>query len=338
MLNLDSKTPGSAEPILVAEKLSKSYGRRLALRELSFILEAGQILGLLGPNGAGKTTAIRILTTILPPCSGQFFIDGVGMESPEKLRSKIGVLPESFGFPGQWTAMEFVVYFAQLYGYALADAEKKSWRLLEEVGLQNRANSPIGRYSRGMRQRLGIARAFINDPLVVFLDEPTLGLDPRGQKELLLFVRKLAKERNTGVILCSHFLSEIEDFCDEVVILNSGSVVAKGPVDKVIGQVYDQAPRMHQVRVRVSPARIQDAWQRLEGLREVANVATEGERAGWLRVELANSDDAHTEENHPIGNRILETLIRSEIPILDFETGTGRLENALLWLTAARRE
>ncbi|RMD96830.1 MAG: ABC transporter ATP-binding protein, partial [Calditrichaeota bacterium] len=235
-------------------------------------------------------------------------------------------------------AMEFVVYFAQLYGYALADAEKKSWRLLEEVGLQNRANSPIGRYSRGMRQRLGIARAFINDPLVVFLDEPTLGLDPRGQKELLLFVRKLAKERNTGVILCSHFLSEIEDFCDEVVILNSGSVVAKGPVDKVIGQVYDQAPRMHQVRVRVSPARIQDAWQRLEGLREVANVATEGERAGWLRVELANSDDAHTEENHPIGNRILETLIRSEIPILDFETGTGRLENALLWLTAARRE
>ncbi|RME01746.1 MAG: ATP-binding cassette domain-containing protein, partial [Calditrichaeota bacterium] len=116
MLNLDLKTPGSAEPILVAEKLSKSYGRRLALRELSFILKAGQILGLLGPNGAGKTTAIRILTTILSPCSGQFFIDGVGMESPEKLRSKIGVLPESFGFPGQWTAMEFVVYFAQLYG------------------------------------------------------------------------------------------------------------------------------------------------------------------------------------------------------------------------------
>ena len=224
--------------ILLAEDLRKSYGRIPALRGLSFSLKAGRVLGLLGPNGAGKTTTIRILTTILEPSSGHFFVDGISSEYPERIRRKIGVLPESLGFPKQITGIEFLTFFGQLYGRTATEARTYGLALLKEVGLQPRAKSLIGTYSRGMLQRLGIARSLVNEPMVVFLDEPTLGLDPRGQQELLSLVLRIARERNAGVVLCSHVLSEIEAVCDDVVILSSGQVVATGSVAEVIGSFF----------------------------------------------------------------------------------------------------
>jgi ABC-2 type transport system ATP-binding protein len=223
------------DAVLSAHDLSKAYGSLMALRGLSFSLQRGRVLGLLGPNGAGKTTAIRILTTMIEPSAGHFFIDGFGAEDPNRIRARIGVLPESLAFYKQITGLECLTYFGRLYGRSAAEARSIGQELLEEVGLGERARSLIGTYSRGMRQRLGIARALINDPVVVFLDEPTLGLDPRGQQELLGLVRGIATDREAGVILCSHFLSEIEEVCDDVVILSAGQVVAQGSVAEVIG-------------------------------------------------------------------------------------------------------
>jgi len=217
--------PRQDHPILSAHDLHKSYGPRPALRGLSFSLEAGRILGFLGPNGAGKTTAIRILTTILEPDAGHFVVDGISSEHPDQIRRKIGVLPENLGFPRQITGIEYLTYFGQLYGMEAAQARDSGQKLLEEVGLQQRAKSLISTFSHGMRQRIGIARALINSPAIVFFDEPTLGLDPRGQQELLALIQRVARERNTGVILCSHLLGEVETTCDDVVILNRGEVV-----------------------------------------------------------------------------------------------------------------
>ena len=276
-----TRTSGGGRLILNAENLRKSYGPREALCGLTFSLQAGRILGFLGPNGAGKTTAIRILTTILQPDAGHFVIDGIPSEYPEKIRQRIGVLPESLGFHKQMSGIECLIFFGRLYGQTYADAKTRGEALLKDVGLDHRSRSLIGTYSRGMRQRLGIARALVNDPAVVILDEPTLGLDPKGQQELLTIIRWIARERNTGVILCSHLLPEVESVCDDVVILSSGSVVARGTAAEVIGTNRPDALQRTSIRVQVpqasacsGPARPRSAAERPESRRQ------RGEEAG----------------------------------------------------------
>ena len=311
--------------VLVAEDLRKSYGPRQALRGLTFSLNAGRILGFLGPNGAGKTTSIRILTTIMPPDSGRFMVDGIGWDRPEEIRQRIGVLPETFGLPKQMTGLEYVTYFGQLYGRPAGEARTRALALLEEVGMERRARSLVGSYSHGMRQRLGIARALVNDPVVVFLDEPTLGLDPRGQRELLGLVRQVAQERGAGVILCSHLLAEVESVCDDVVILSSGEVVARGPVREVVGRTERNV-----IRVRVPEPSIAESQKALAAVAAVKDVATtNGGATGWLRIRTDEAA-AGDQRNH---NAVLEALIRAGIPVLSFEPEGGRLQDVFLQLT-----
>lgn len=224
------------EPVIIAENLTKTYDKTTVLQELSFSLKKGEILGFLGPNGAGKTTAIRILTTILEQTAGNFYVCGTCGDNPDNIRQVIGVLPESNGFPESVTAIEFLTYHGELYGLKHKDARERGKILLQEVGLNGKENKLISTYSRGMRQRLGIARALINNPSVLFLDEPTLGLDPKGQEELMALIRKVATERHAGIIFCSHLLSEVERFCDNVIILRQGSVVAQGSVSDIIAK------------------------------------------------------------------------------------------------------
>jgi ABC-2 type transport system ATP-binding protein len=309
----------------VAEGLRKTYGPRHALRGLSFTLKAGRLLGFLGPNGAGKTTSIRILTTIMEPDAGRFSVDGVSNEYPEQIRRRIGVLPESFGLPKQMTGIEYLTYFGQLYGRTASDARTVGMELLEEVGLKQRARSLVSTYSHGMRQRIGIARALVNDPVVVFLDEPTIGLDPRGQQELLSLVQQIAQDRSAGVILCSHLLSEVESVCDDVVILSSGEIVASGTVSDVIGKTEQNV-----MRIRVPFESLEEAQRELAAIPSVRRVAPASAMQGWIRVEL---DESAAEDVH-INNRVLETLLRAEIPILSFEPEGGRLQDVFLQLTA----
>jgi ABC-2 type transport system ATP-binding protein len=322
----------STPPILVATDLRKSYGNRPALRGLTLSLEPGRILGFLGPNGAGKTTAIRILTTMMEPDGGSFTVDGVGSENPEEIRRRIGVLPESLGFHKHMTGLETLTFFGRLYGLSAKDARAKSRALLKEVGLEARATSTVGSYSRGMRQRLGIARTLVNDPAVVFLDEPTLGLDPRGQQELLELIRDVAGSRRVAIVLCSHALPEVESVCDDVIILNVGQVVASGPVADVIGRTQREVMQRNSIRLQVPPESIAAAQHALAAVANVARVTATGETAGWLRVDLVSTDGASTQAR-AINNKILEALIRGDIAVLNFETEGGRLQEVFLHLT-----
>jgi ABC-2 type transport system ATP-binding protein len=221
--------------------VEKRYGSLVAVADLSFEVAEGEILGVLGPNGAGKTTAIRVLTTILAPTRGTFAVAGIPHTRAAEIRRRIGVLPESAGYPEHQTGEEYLRYHARLYDCSRAGARAVAAVLLDEVGLADRARSLISTYSRGMRQRLGIARALVNEPQAVFLDEPTLGLDPAGQRQMLAIVRRIAQERGATVLLSTHLLAEVEETCSRVLILNRGRAVALGTVAEVAARAA--APR-----------------------------------------------------------------------------------------------
>jgi ABC-2 type transport system ATP-binding protein len=329
--SVDSRTSGGEPLVLVAQDLRMFYGPREALRGLSFSLRAGRILGFLGPNGAGKTTAIRILTTILEPSAGHFTIDGITSDDPQGIRRRIGVLPESLGFQKHMTGQECLTYFGRLFGRTAAVARANALTLLKEMGLEARGRSLTGSYSRGMRQRLGIARALVNEPAVLFLDEPTLGLDPRGQQELLELIGRIAHERKVAIVLCSHVLSDIEVVCDDVLIMNLGEVVARGTVAEVIGGARGEEAQQNVIRIHVALAAVTKAQHVLETVSVVRKVTATGGDGTWLRVELLPSAGGAS------NNVVLAALARADIPILSFEAERGRLQDAFLHLTEAAR-
>jgi ABC-2 type transport system ATP-binding protein len=262
-----------------AKAVAKRYGSLVAVEDLTFTAQAGEILGVLGPNGAGKTTAIRVLTTILEPTRGTFSVAGMPHTRPAEIRRRIGVLPESAGYPDRQTGAEFLRYHARLYGQSRAGARSVAAQLLAEVGLADRASSLIGTYSRGMRQRLGIARALVNEPSVLFLDEPTLGLDPAGQRQILGTIRRISTERGATVLLSTHLLAEVEETCTRVLILNKGHVAAEGTVTEIVQRAA--APRNAVIRVAA-----QDVGRAREAL------AASGVSVQAIELEGARLSDA----------------------------------------------
>jgi ABC-2 type transport system ATP-binding protein len=312
-----------------AHGVRKRYGALVALDDLSFAVEAGEILGVLGPNGAGKTTAIRVLTTILAPTSGGFSVAGEPHTHQTEIRRRIGVLPESSGYPQQQTGEEYLGYYARLYGGSATGSRTLVRGLLEEVGLNDRRRSLIASYSRGMCQRLGIARALVNEPRVVFLDEPTLGLDPAGQRQILTLVRRLARERGATVLLCTHLLAEVEELCTRVLILNRGRVVADGTVAEIVSRAA--APRS--ARLRVAAENREQALRVIAGTHGIERVEPADGQPGSLAVTLAPTGGRSADESM---RDALRALLDAEIPLDSFELEGARLSDAFLAMTGAQ--
>jgi len=310
-------------PAIQAEGLAKRYGAVVALDHLTFTLGPGEILGVLGPNGAGKTTAIRILTTILAPDAGSFSVAGVPHTRPAEIRRQVGVVPESAGYPERQTGEEFLRYHARLFGLSRAGAAARSRHLLAQVGLADRGASLIAGYSRGMRQRLGIARALLNDPQVVFLDEPTLGLDPAGQRQMLDLIRSVAGDRGATVLLCTHLLAEVEEVCSRVLILNRGRVAADGTVSEVARRAA--APRS--ARLQVLAEHADRARRVLAAAAGVDGVESANGLPGSLTVTLDRAADAEA------ANVGLRALTDAGIPVIAFELEGARLSDAFLAMT-----
>ncbi len=209
---------------ITASNLTKSYGATKAVDELALQVRRGEFFAFLGPNGAGKTTTIRMLTGIVNPDQGEIAINAVPIRDRARVARAIGVLPESQGFYEWMTGGEYLAFFARLYRMP---EDNRVSRLLDQVGLRRQSEKKIGAYSRGMRQRLGIARALINDPIILFLDEPTLGLDPQGQEDIRTLLRTLNQNGMT-IFYSSHLLEEVSELCSRIAILNKGRLVAEG--------------------------------------------------------------------------------------------------------------
>jgi ABC-2 type transport system ATP-binding protein len=308
--------------------LTKRYGDRTAIEDVSFTARSGDIVGLLGPNGAGKTTTIRLLTTVLTPTSGEFRIAGQPWTSPTEVRRRVGVLPESSGYPSFQSGYEYLRYHARLYGLSDSKASSVANSLLAEVGLDERSAARVSNYSRGMRQRLGIARALVNDPSVVFLDEPNLGLDPAGQSQVLEIVRHVAQQRGATVVLSTHTLSEVEEVCSQVLILNKGRLVASGTV----GDVMRTAVVERSAELRVPANLIERARQALTTLPDLAIESTDG-RPDLLRISLRTAASPSADESGERLNAAVVAVAAANVPVLSYEMEGARLSDAFLHMT-----
>ena len=224
--------------IVQTHRLSKTFRSGLlkrvdvqALKDVSLSVEKGEIFGLLGPNGAGKTTFVKILLSVIRPTGGEAQILGSTLGSLA-VREKSGYLPENHRYPAFLTGLQTLHFFGRLHGLLGRALDDRSRSLLELVGLKNWANVKIKRYSKGMLQRLGMAQALLNEPELLFLDEPTDGVDPVGRKEIRDLLKEL-KSHGTTIFLNSHLLSEVEAISDRVAILNRGEVLRVGTVDEM---------------------------------------------------------------------------------------------------------
>ncbi len=220
--------------VIVTEGLEKNFGAVTALRGLSLRVSDG-VFGFIGVNGAGKTTTIKILVGALRPSGGTAHVLGYDcVEESLKVRQKIGVLHENPSFPKNTSGLDYLTFVAQLYGSSQAEAKKQSRGLLEEVGLSSYEKRPIGGYSAGMRQRLGLAQALVGNPELVMLDEPTANLDPIGRSEMLRKIRELHTDKGVNFLISSHILPELQSVCDYIGIINDGVILEQGKVQEVV--------------------------------------------------------------------------------------------------------
>ena len=220
--------------VIETEGLTKVYNGQVAVDQLSFTLAEGEVFGFLGPNGAGKTTTLLMLLGLTEPTSGKAEVLGIDpTRQPIKVKGMIGYLPENTGFYGDLDARQTLRFVAELNGISRSVAEERIESALRTVGLSDETEKKVGVYSRGMRQRLGIAELLIKEPKVAFLDEPTLGLDPDATNRMMELIEQLCRDKKMTVLLCSHMLHLVQRICHRVGIMIKGKMVAEGSMDRL---------------------------------------------------------------------------------------------------------
>jgi ABC-2 type transport system ATP-binding protein len=304
----------SAAPVLVVENLSKQFGDRVAVDDVSFTVAAGEVFGFLGPNGAGKTTTVRMLGTLIAPTSGSAVVAGIELapENGVAIRQRIAVMPENPGLYLRLTVTENLEFFAGLYG--IEHPHHRIGAVLEAVNLGTRADDLCGDLSKGLRQRVGLARALLSDPAVLFLDEPTSGLDPVATRDVHHLIDGL-RDRGVTVFLTTHRLEEAEQLCDRVAILNTSL--------RTIGRTDELRERLFRRMLLVTTAAaLPDAGRVFDGLPGV----TGWESSDSSRYELAVTDPRSA------APAVARALVTAGADILSLEEARHSLEDVYLEL------
>lgn len=263
----------------------KRYSEVTAVDQLSLQVRKGEIYGLLGPNGAGKSTTIFMLLGLTEPTEGELFIEGISPTiNPIEVKRKVGFLPDHVGVYEDLSGKENLMLTARLNGYSHREASKKADELLQQVGLSEAKNKKAGKYSRGMRQRLGLADTLIKNPSVVIMDEPTLGIDPKGIQDFLQMIRALRDERNITVLLSSHHLHHVQQICDRVGIFVSGKLLAEGDMERLQQQLLADQRYQYEIVTKESHSDLASHVKTLE------HVLDTSESDGKLRVTTKTED------------------------------------------------
>jgi ABC-2 type transport system ATP-binding protein len=295
--------------------LTKDYGARRAIDNLSFDAEQGEIVGFLGPNGAGKTTTMRILTGYMPPTDGTAIVAGYDVvEESLEVRKRVGYLPETVPLYNDMTALEYLKFMADLR--KIPNSEERAYETLAKVNLEERANSYIGNFSKGMRQRIGLAQALIHRPEVLILDEPTIGLDPAQVVEMRSVIREIGQDRT--VLLSTHILTEAQQICDRVLIINKGQIVTEDTPENLQARLAGAQRVLVRVRGEADelPARI----SKVKGVRDV-----EAKPDGSVEFEFSAGQDVR-----PL---VAKTVVQAGFDLLEMRPIGLSLEEIFLELT-----
>lgn len=229
------------DPIIALTNLTKRYGKLVAVDKLNLTIHKGEIFGLLGPNGAGKTTSILMMLGLTEPCEGTAYVCGYNAtRQPIDVKKKVGYLPDSVGFYDNLSGLDNLVFIGKINGLAEKEARETAVRLLETVGLTQDMHKKTGAYSRGMKQRLGLADVLIKNPEVIILDEPTLGIDPSGVQAFLTLIKQLSHQQGLTVLLSSHHLHHVQQVCDRVGIFVDGKLLVEGNIASLSKNLFDK--------------------------------------------------------------------------------------------------
>lgn len=283
------------ETIIKTKGLTKRYGETRAVDGLDLEIRRGEVFGLLGPNGAGKTTTILMLMGLCEPTGGKAAIDGRDCtREPIRVKEIVGYLPDSVGFYGEMTGRDNLRFVGELNALPKEEIEIRSQRLLERVGMTEAADQKAGTYSRGMRQRLGIAAVLMKDPEVVILDEPTLGIDPEGVRELIALIRELAERDGRTVLVSSHQLYQVQQICDRVGIFVKGKLVAAGAVEE-LGKRIENREWILEIAAQPDDTALSRLLEQIDGVTRVKRmgdgfkICSEHDIRKALTQELAQS-------------------------------------------------
>ena len=308
--------------IVRTEGLVKRYDRTVAVAGIDLAIDQGEIFGLVGPNGAGKTTTLRMLATLLRPDAGTAEIDGWSVtRNPDEVRRVLGFMPDAFGVYDDMKVWEYLDFFARCYGLPAAGRRRMIGDLLELVDLGDRRDAYVQDLSRGMQQRLCLAHALVHDPLVLLLDEPASGLDPRARVELRELLRELRSMGKT-IVISSHILPELEELCTSVAIVDRGQVLAQGRVAEIERRLRFGA--VLRVRLLLEGDELAAARDRLATEPDVASATILPD--GTIELGFRGDDAAAA--------RLLATVVAAGLPVASFARAASDLEELFLQVTA----
>ena len=303
--------------MIETKNLTKKYGNLTAVDDLNLTVKDGDIFGFIGPNGAGKTTTMRILVTLLEPTRGQAFVNGLDVRRQgKKVRRLVGYMPDFMGVYDDLKVFEYLEFFAAAFGIERRKRKSIVEGVLELTDLQSKQSAAVDSLSRGMQQRLGLARVLIHDPKVLILDEPASGLDPRARIEIRELLRELKRMGKT-IMISSHILSELEEICDHVGIIEHGRMVFSGTLEEILPRLGIQS------KVRVKVADSQDkAVELLTALPQISQVRISGD---YVTVTFHEGYDGD--------GIIARTLVNADLDIISIQPEKLKLDDAFLQLT-----
>ena len=309
--------------MLKLDQLTKKYGEFTALNGLSLEIADGQLHGFVGPNGAGKTTTMRILATLLKPTSGTAFVDGTDVvRNPSEARRLIGYMPDFFGVYDNLKCWEYLDFYGRCYRLPAAERKQMTGRLLELVQLSEKRDALVDSLSRGMKQRLCLARSLIHDPKLLILDEPASGMDPRARADMKSILKAL-REMGKTVLISSHILPELSEMCDSLTILDHGQLVFSGSVEELSDQMNGNAPLNIRLAEGCGEETVEKAVACLKEIPSVKEILQEESRLLRIRTEGGEQENA----------RILREMMNRDLPVCDFHRASMNLEKVFMEVT-----